>query len=561
MELIVYAVLIYLAYLIIRWLIVHIILPAGKIAAIVALVTGTAIGAFFAFKSYIKSIIANINPYDYYEDHSKNRQEFAKQRNYFFGPGFVQLGKTVADAWKGIAEAIKWVFGLRKRISEAVDIFVLKQVIWLFSWLFVLCALIAIGILGGAITCILSVAHAAILLCVMAVIYVLFSITWIIDRIYLQMHSIKTNCPVCHARSVIPQFECPECHSLHTKLVPGPYGIWHRRCVCGKRLPTTFLLGRSRLNAYCPHCSTALAASDVQQFSISMVGGSSSGKTYLLASYFHEMFKQLDSNQKMFYEIPQSNVDMFNNIEDWFNGIEIDATQRNTSSYMYSVLMNSNALQSRRQYSIYDIAGETFEDQNMPEMSIVYHFRDSNGLVIVIDPLTSSDVRAKAAREGADVGKYARMDTAIVVENFAAYLKTVVTNVGAGKKDDRPVAVVITKTDLPTIDECLSYEHIDEMYRANSGSYENFSAICDAICEDFLGRNGFADAISAIKINFSNVHYFPVSAVGHAINGRKFTPQHVMEPFNWILCSTDAQLADVMGVKNPVASPNGGQNA
>ena len=252
----------------------------------------------------------------------------------------------------------------------------------------------------------------------------------------------------------------------------------------------------------------------------------------------------------------RSGVDMFNNLEDWFSGEEIIGTQRNDSSYMYTVLMNSDALQSRRQYSIYDIAGEAFEDQEMTKMNTVYHFRDSNGLVIVIDPLSSDSVRDRAAQEGDDVSKYAAMDTTVVIQNFVSYLKTVVTNVGAGQKDNRPVAVVITKTDLPTIDGCISYEHITEMYQANSGSYWSFSAIRDAMCEDFLNRNGFADTIMAIKVNFSNVHYFPVSAVGHEPNGRKFVPQHVMEPFNWILSSTDAQLAELMDVENPVSSSN-----
>lgn len=555
MELIICAVLIYLAYLVIRWIIVNIILPVGRIATIAALVAGTAIGAFVAVKSYIKSIKDNINPYDYYEDWSKNKQEFAKRRSYFFGPGFLQLKKTIGDAWKGIGSSVEWVFRVRGTIGGTIDIPVIKQAAWIFSWLFALCALITIGVLGGAITCTLSAIHATILLLVMTIIYILFSVTWIIDRIYLQVHSIKSNCAHCHERAVIPQFECPECHNLHTKLVPGPYGIWHRRCTCGQRLPTTFLLGRSKLNAYCPHCGNALAASDVQQFSISLVGGSTSGKTYLLTAYFHELFKALDNNRNLYYEVPQTHVDMFDNLEDWFGGTKIEGTHRNRSSYMYSVLMNSDALQVRKQFSIYDIAGESFEDQTMTDMNTVYHFRDSNGLIIVIDPLTNTYVRDRAQEFGADVSEYARMDATLVIQNFVSYLKTVVTNVGAGKKDDRPVAVVITKTDLPTIDEALSYEHMEEMYRVNAADYENFSAIRDAICEDFLSSNGFDDTLAAIKVNFSNVHFFPVSAIGHESNGRKFTPRHVMEPFNWILCATDTPLAELMGVEDPIMSP------
>lgn len=128
MELIIYAVLIYLAYLVIRWIIVNIILPVGRIATIVALVAGTAIGAFVAIKSYLKSIKDNINPYDYYEDSSKNKQEFAKRRSYFFGPGFLQLRKTIADAWKGIGSSVEWVFRVRGTIGGTIDIPVIKQV-------------------------------------------------------------------------------------------------------------------------------------------------------------------------------------------------------------------------------------------------------------------------------------------------------------------------------------------------------------------------------------------------------------------------------------------------
>lgn len=561
MEYIIYGVLIYLAFVVVRWLVINIILPAGRVAAITALVAGTAIGAFVALKSYIKSIKENINPYNYYEDHSKDKQEFAKRRSYFFGPGFVQLKKTIADAWREIGSSIKKIYQIRGAISKKVNIPILKQVVSIFSWLFALFAYITVGVLGGAITFVLGTVHAAILLVVMSIIYILFSITWLIDRIYLQAHSIKGNCPNCNNRTVIPQFECPQCHSLHTKLTPGPYGIWHRQCTCGMRLPTTFLLGRSKLNAYCPHCGTAVAASDVQQFSISLIGGSASGKTYLLTAYFHELLRMLDSNQNMYYEIPQAYTDKFDDIEEWFGGARIEGTLRNQSSYMYSILMNSDALQVRQQYSVYDIAGEAFEDQNMSEMRTIYHFRDSNGLVIVIDPLNSAEVRDRAKESGADVSTYSQMDSTLVIQNFAAYLKTVVTSVGAGKMEHRPVAVVITKTDVPTIDETLSYEHMEEMFRANRNAFESFSAIRDAICEDFLASNGFADTLTAIKVNFSNVHFFPVSAVGHACNGRRFTPKHVMEPFNWILCETNAPLAELMQVTNPVISSTATQDS
>jgi len=61
-ELIIYAILIYIAYLIIKWIVVNIIIPFGKIALVVLSVAGTAIGAFFALKSYIVAIADNMHP-------------------------------------------------------------------------------------------------------------------------------------------------------------------------------------------------------------------------------------------------------------------------------------------------------------------------------------------------------------------------------------------------------------------------------------------------------------------------------------------------------------------
>lgn len=551
MEYLIYALLIYLAYVAVRWVIINVILPVGKWAAIVLAVAGTIIGAFVALKSYAKSIKENINPYKYYEDNSKNKQEYAKRRSYFFGPGLLQLKKTVSDAWKGIGESVEWVFQVRTTIGGTIEIPIIKQAAWLFSWLFALCALITIGILGGAITCALSVIHATILFVVMAIIYILFSVTWLVDRIYLQAHSVKASCPYCQVRSVVPMFQCPKCGSMHSKLVPGPYGIWHRQCTCGEKLPTTFLLGRSKLKAFCPSCGNELAASDVQQFSISLVGGTSSGKTVLLTSFFHDFFKILDTNKNMYYEIPQLHADMFDNLDQWFNGAYCDATRVTETAEMYSVLLNSGSLEMRKQFSVYDIAGEAFDDPKMESMLPMYQLRDSNGMVLVIDPLSSIEVREKVIAEGGDTSNYSNVDSAAVLTNYVTYLNTVLTNKGLGKKSDKPVAVVITKIDIPVVDSQISYQYIKNTFEANPGMFESFAQARDSLCEEFLRENGFYDVVNAITINCNNVHYFPVSAIGHASNGRKYTPENVLEPFSWLICETEPALAELIGLENP----------
>lgn len=553
MEIIIYLVLIYLAYLAIRWFIVSVIAPIGKWVIIGASVAGLVIGAFVALKCYIQSIIANKNPYEYYEDTSKKKQEFAKRRSYFFGPGLAQLKKTVIEAWSGIKDSVIAIADKREDIPDLTDMIVVHQLLWIVSWLFFIVAVLTVGVLGGAITIGLGLLHATILFVVMAVIYVLFSVTWLIDRIYLQRKSIKASCPYCQNRSVIPMFQCPGCGNMHTKLVPGPYGIWHRTCTCGEKLPTTFLMGRSKLKAYCPNCGNELAASDVQQFSISLVGGTSSGKTVMLTSFFHDFFKLLDKNKDIYYEIPQMHVDMFDNLEEWFNGAYCDPTRRSETAEMYSLLLNSGSLDFRKQFSVYDIAGEAFDDPKMESMLPMYQLRDSNGMIMVIDPLSSGEVRRQVAEDGGDTNNFSNVDSASVLTNYVTYLNSVLTNRGVGKKSDKPVAVAITKVDIPTIAEQISHQKIQNLYESNPGMFESFAQARDEICKDFLQQNGFIDVINALTVNCNNVHFFPISAIGHAANGKKYVPQHVLDPFAWLIRETDPALADLMGLEDPNA--------
>lgn len=548
MELIICGLLIYLAYLAINWLIVNVIAPIGEWAIIILATSGIIIGTFSAFKSYIKSIVMNINPYKFYEDKSKNKQEFAKRRSYFFGPGYLQLRKTVADAWIGISTSVDEVGKIQKRIAGCLDVFILKQILWLFSWIFYLCALITVGLLGGLITCVLSAIHASILIAVMAVIYVLFSITWLIDRIYLQAHSIKSSCPYCQVRSVIPMFQCPNCGSMHSKLVPGPYGIWHRRCTCGEKLPTTFLLGRSNLKAFCPACGNELAASDVQQFAITVVGGTSSGKTVLLAAFYHEFFKVIEKNKNMTYAIPDIHADMFVNLESWFDGEKCEATALSETSDMYSILLKSSTFDVDKQFSLYDIAGEAFEDSAMASMLPQKQMNDSDGIVIVIDPLSALAMRNDAKSEGNDTSNYSTAEAAAVISNFVTYLKTVLTNNKIKVKSDKPVAVVITKTDLSSVSRRISYHRIKSIMRNDEDSFESFANARDAVSRDFLIDIGLQDAVRSIESGFTNVHYFPVSAIGHAANGEKYEPEHVVEPFYWLIRTTQPALAELLDI-------------
>lgn len=517
-----------------------------SIVGLIAIGLGIVVGAYIVFSNYISSIIENINPYDYYEDNSPHKQKFAARRNYFFGPGYAQLSKVIDDAWNYIWTSIDTLFNIPTDLAEAIDFPVIKQVLWLECWLFAVCAAVTICVFVCLITFLLGVTFATVLTIVMAVILVLFSAIWLIDRVYLQCKSIRTNCPVDHTRAVIPMFECPGCGNTHDKLVPGPYGIWHRECTCGTILPTTFFLGRSKLKALCPLCGTELAASDTQQISFSLVGGTSSGKTMLLTAFYHEFFSKLDKNGSVSYEIPKIHEAMFENLSDWYSGVPCPATVVSHTSEMYSIILKSDLFDVAKQFSIYDIAGESFEDPTMANMLPQKQMRDSDGVIITIDPLSAMAMRESAQSLGDDTRNYSTTEAATIISNFATYLKAVLTNSSIKTKSQKPVSVVITKADLSSVSRRISYHKIKIIMKQQPDAFRNFDEARDTICREFLLDIGLMGAVQAIEAGFADVHYFPVSAMGHAENGEEYEPEHVIEPFSWLIERAQPELMQAM---------------
>ena len=180
--------------------------------------------------------------------------------------------------------------------------------------------------------------------------YVINAIVWIIDRLSLVSKKISSDCPVCHTRFSMPAFVCPDCGAVHKKLVPGPYGTWKHKCTCGKKIPSTFLTGRSKLEACCPFCNSSLVVSDARPIVFQLIGGSKAGKTVYLAAFFHEYLEKLSQNRDLKVTIPEQYRPYFGELEEWFRGGDCPATAQ-LNSQMYPILIESG-LRIKRQFSI-----------------------------------------------------------------------------------------------------------------------------------------------------------------------------------------------------------------
>jgi len=523
MEVIIGAALIIIAiYIFVKVILPILVMAFGAIFALICLIT-----AVLVIPCYFKALKKNVHIINY---EWEKGIEPAK-RSYFFGPGYNQLKGTIKDGFafsKATAKGIK-----NKIIEQTGD----------ESFLGFLGMVIGVGvditynIIGGVISIGCILIHGGITLIVMCIIYIIFGIVWLIDRLYLLIKKIKNDCAVCHEPFMIPVYACPDCGAKHRNLVPGAYGIFSHRCNCGTSLPSTFLGGRSKLDAYCPFCDSKLIASDTRSVIIQLGGGSSSGKTVFLSSFFHEYIEKLNSNSNIEISIDIDDQYKFDELNMYYSGILPDATTE-MNSQMYPIIVSGKNINPRRKFAIYDIGGEMFNpDVNSNEI-IQKQFGYCNGMVLLIDPFSSITLRQEAKASGYNISNYNEMDADEIVTNFINYLVSI-DAIKIKHKTNKPLSVVISKSDVKIIKQKIGITKINSLYKKEDSQEVNYDDFRDNMIKEFLNDYDMGNAISILENQFSNIHYFVASAIGHEPNGSEFTPFGVQQCIDWIIRETD----------------------
>lgn len=537
-ELILAILAIYLAYI----LIVKILIPVGAVMGGVALVAvsvaAVIVGFCTAFANYFKAVRENIN----FRNWDWEKDDEPAKRSYFFGPGYAQLTGTIKKA-----------FELNSLSGEKVSITAKgfkgdSDGVWggiksIFGVIYLIIADICIYVIGTILCAAFGLIHGVITTAVMVLTYIIFTIVWIIDRLYLLKNKIRSDCPVCKSRFLIPTFMCPECGAMHKRLVPGPYGIWKHKCTCGHKISSTFLNGRSKLEAYCPDCGSPLVASDARPVVFQLIGGSKSGKTVFLSAYFHEYLEKLRRNRNLEVEISDQYHPFFAELEEWYSGIDCPATAQ-LNSQMYPLLINSS-LGVKRQFSIYDIAGEMFDGFTAESEVLQQQFHYCNGLLFLIDPFSSGNLRDDRINSGEDMSDFSDMPVEDVVTNFINYLVTT----GHKKANARctiPMAILIAKADVREIKRAIGPAKIASIFKNNQNGYASYEDARDGECRKFLMDIGLSATVENLETEFSNLHYFPVSAMGHAPDGSEYEPWGVTDAIDWMLPLADKELADLI---------------
>jgi len=530
-------ILIYLIYLLIVKVIIPYVLPFFGYVALAAGGIGVLWAFFSSITNYIKSFKENGDAYQGYVDNSPKKPDPNARRSYFFGPGYHQIAAIVRGAWANQRETFD-------KTKEWVD----RSRSWflnIFVWIFFICFCIACGVVGSIFTAIFSALHFIFVFAFMCVFYVFFSVLWLCDRIVLVVNSIASRCPSCKKQSVIPVFVCPNCGKEHNHLVPGPYGIFVRRCSCRKRLPTTFITGRSRLPALCPSCKYPLPSSNANQFGIQLIGGSAAGKTVFLTSFFHLYREKLKSiAPRVDLNGDFKNVEgAFQYLEEMYNRGQSEATNE-MNAKMYSIVHTRKGRRVSHEFAIYDVAGEIFAGQSADREQKQYRYCE--GIILIVDPLSEPSVRREysSAHGGQEPANYSTTDVGGVVAEFNNELMRI-GNIKSNRRSGIPVSVVIAKSDVDVVYQKISPARIEEVFSQNS--YKSKEEARDAVCRDYLYAIGMSNMINIIDAQYTNVHYFPVSALGHETGKAPYKPWGVLEAVLWIIKERDFVLTGMLG--------------
>lgn len=463
------------------------------------------------------------------------------KRSYFFGPGWRNLGAFIKTFWNLNQDDVK---KRQLKFERGMGIMSLKGVANLIScFMLILFGTLFFLVISGCVSVVLGTAY--------IVVYILFFLVWVTDRIHLLRKRIFVACPNCKEKYLIPTYICPTCKQKHTRLMPGKYGAFKRTCECNTKLPTHFLTKRSTLAAECPKCGYALSGTESVPICVPIVGGRSAGKTAYITSFAYEFIEKVAPRNGMKIKHYNRDTEEFYNRDikqDYLNGTtrmtktENDISQ--ASSKAFSFLVESKKFSPERLIQIYDVAGESFVENTENEEQLQYKY--CQGIVFMLDPLAIPTVRNHFDYRINEIDKNSvgTLDIDLILDSFMNKLR-LITGQSSDAVLTTPIAVVISKGDIKTLDEFIGEEVISDYMMAHELQMDSYMDVQDMIVRKFLSESGLSSFVSNVDLKFKNNRYFVCSAIGHTRENGRYNPKGVLEPMEWIFQNADSTMKSV----------------
>lgn len=468
------------------------------------------------------------------------------KKSYFFDKGYKDMANTIKGAWSRNGDSI------RKYSDNLKDLGDKSIVPKIFLGIVNILAVIAVVICGSVITTAITLLNVLFLLVFMAIVYVGFTVIWVVDRLYLARKKIFTACHECKTKSLIPIYICPKCGVEHDNLTPGVYGILQRTCNCGEKLPTTFFNGRKNLSAICPNpnCRHPLSDRESRPICIPVVGGRSVGKTAFITAFSREFIETVapqkgldiefynDKKEGIYKEITQDYLIGSTRMTDRPQNVN------SASSVSFSFFVKHPELSPERLVHVYDIAGEVFTDNNENEVQKQYEY--CQGIVLIVDPFSIPSIRYKYEEllEPEDIAGIGKADINEVINAFLNKLREV-TGLSDSKMATVPLAVVISKIDSAGLEQDIGALAVNKLMKKQPDKFTDFFDTQDYLCRKFLKENNMESFLNNICIQFKNSRFFACSAIGHTRDKGQYNPEGVLPPMEWLFRNADSKIGQL----------------
>lgn len=307
--------------------------------------------------------------------------------------------------------------------------------------------LVASVIAAAVFYAILGVIHLALLSLAVCLALLLAGLCRLTEQAAMKWHRAFHACPHsdCHERFDLAHFFCDVCGEEHRRLVPGAYGVFHRRCKCGRELPTFFLTGRHRLASACPHCHRTLDSNlpIVGRLDIPLMGGPAAGKSSFLFAAMSALRARAEAGalQLTFTnDRARQRLDEASALVE--QGHRLPKTVDLSPDAFQAVLTNHKG--TRLLLSWFDPAGEIYTKSRGDRTQ--GYFAYYGGAVMLIDPFSIDRVRQRFASQLALLPPERVSFCAEPPEDvFARAAWSANTMDEQGRK--KPLAVVVTKGD------------------------------------------------------------------------------------------------------------------
>ncbi len=455
-------------------------------------------------------------------------------RSYFFGKGYRELASTISASWSANLASASQLF--QRAASQWPRGYPGKALAVLFG-----AAGASVMVFGTLLFLAASVLHISLLLIVLLLVYLAFSLLYLVERAYLAVRGFFTVCPACHEKVPLPEYLCPKCGAVHSRLIPSSYGILSRTCQCGCRLPATFFLGRAGLPSRCPGCHHLLAAghTESRKHFVPIYGGPAVGKTAFLCSAASQLLEVAPQRGVTCGFLEEQTARTFSRLhDDLARGRAPDKTHDSVPKAFNLELQRAG--QAPRVLYLYDPSGEVFDRS---EEMVLHKFQGYlTGLLFLVDPFSLSELRRERAGELASLEATLAPSRLPVEDALARFLLNMEERFGLAKtaKIRVPVAVVVSKMDALGLEE--KHRAATEEIRTKERDHSNHGLSADEQgLRQLLLRWGAGDLVHTLEARCDRVRYFGCSSLGRTpdSSARPFAGRGVLEPLLWVLRSQD----------------------